>query len=224
MNVSDAAHINTWQKYIICIWCKVLIKFQQFLIKVLSRTYWNISRYTLAKLTLRKKIRKCLLFTNSPPKIEILFFFWTWWNAFFSLIILGFSEIRVVSFLLFCAYLRDLQLQHILRHFFYLQYFDIFHFVHILSIRNTIFSNTLSFFLIFIIIRKIKHALNWKTLFDRNIFITFIMSFQITRSWYIICRQTGSKYTWPLYLRTRFNLTKINPMETAGFEHYKYFL
>ena len=31
-----------------------------------------------------------------------------------------------------------------------------------------------------------------------------------------MCRRTGSKYAWPLYLRSRFNLTTTNPLETAG--------
>ena len=37
MKTNGAAHMQTWQKY----WCKVLIKVQQPLIKVPSRTYWN---------------------------------------------------------------------------------------------------------------------------------------------------------------------------------------
>ena len=31
-----------------------------------------------------------------------------------------------------------------------------------------------------------------------------------------MCGRTGLKYTWPLYLRSRFNLTTINPLEIAG--------
>ena len=31
-----------------------------------------------------------------------------------------------------------------------------------------------------------------------------------------MCGQSVSKYTWPLYLRSGFNLTTINPLETAG--------
>ena len=30
-----------------------------------------------------------------------------------------------------------------------------------------------------------------------------------------MCGQIGSRYAWPLYLRTLFNLTTINPLETA---------
>ena len=52
------------KKYIICIWCEPLIKIQQPLVKVSSRTCSNISRIFIAKFTLRKKIWKCLLFTK----------------------------------------------------------------------------------------------------------------------------------------------------------------
>ena len=65
---------TTGKKYIICIRCKVPIKVQQPLIKVPNRTYWNISRSFISKYTLRKKIRKCLLFKKLLPKIETGFF------------------------------------------------------------------------------------------------------------------------------------------------------
>ena len=99
MNVSDTAHTQTSQKYIISIWCKVLIKVQQPLIKVPSRTYWTISRHTIAKLTPRRKIRTSCSSQNSSPKIETDVFHWPGGVlTFSSLIILGISEIRVVSF------------------------------------------------------------------------------------------------------------------------------
>ena len=31
-----------------------------------------------------------------------------------------------------------------------------------------------------------------------------------------MCGRTSSKYTGPLYLRSLFSLTSINPLETAG--------
>ena len=31
-----------------------------------------------------------------------------------------------------------------------------------------------------------------------------------------MCRRTGPKYTLPLYIRSRFNLMTINPLETVG--------
>ena len=46
------------KKYIICNWCKVLIKVQQPLTKVTSRTYWNIWSSIVAKFTFRKNLRK----------------------------------------------------------------------------------------------------------------------------------------------------------------------
>lgn len=69
------AHAQTWQKkYIIRIWCKVLIKGQQSLIKVLSRTYWNISRIIISQFILGKKTRKCFLFTNFITEDRNCFF------------------------------------------------------------------------------------------------------------------------------------------------------
>ena len=142
------------------------------MIKVPSRTYWNTLRHTIARFTLRKKIRKCLFFTKFFTQNKIWCF--SWCNGamitFSSLIILGISEIRVVSFVaVLCmfkessaeAYSASLEFSLL--------------FVHFFSIRNTIFSNTLSLFLIFINIRKIQHVLTWKTLCDRNIFIKIIM-------------------------------------------------
>ena len=87
------------KKYIICIWCKVL-KVQQSLIKVLSRTYRNISRSIIAKSTPRKKIRKCFLSTKySSLKIEAENFSCPGTIiTFSSKITFGISEERVVSF------------------------------------------------------------------------------------------------------------------------------
>ena len=31
-----------------------------------------------------------------------------------------------------------------------------------------------------------------------------------------MCGQTGSKYTFPFYIRSRFNLTTINQLESSG--------
>ena len=31
-----------------------------------------------------------------------------------------------------------------------------------------------------------------------------------------MCGQTGSKYTFPFYIRSRFNLTTINLLESSG--------
>ena len=51
-----------------------MIKVQQSLIKVSSRTYWNILKSFVAKFTPRKKIRNIYLSQNSSPKIETGFF------------------------------------------------------------------------------------------------------------------------------------------------------
>ena len=97
MNVSGTTHHRPVKKYITCIWCKVLIKVQQPLIKVLSRTYWNISRSIIAKFTLRKKIRKRFLCTKFVTKISFFSFLGAI-ITFSSLIIFGILETRVPPF------------------------------------------------------------------------------------------------------------------------------
>ena len=83
------AHAQTWQKkYIIRIWCKVLIKGQQSLIKVLSRTYWNISRIIISQFILGKKTRKCFLFTNLITEDRKFFFVLPWAITKFPLLII----------------------------------------------------------------------------------------------------------------------------------------
>ena len=88
------------KKYLICIWCKVLIKVQQLLSKVPSRTYWNISKSFIVKFTLRQKIRKYFLFTKFITlNWNCLFFYYAGAIiTFSSLIMFGISETRVVSF------------------------------------------------------------------------------------------------------------------------------
>ena len=108
------------KKCIICIWCKVLIKVQQPLIKVPTRTYWNISKHTIVRFTLRKKVRKCLFFAKFIIQNRNWCFSLTWCNENIFLI----DYIRNLrDQLQFCACLSDLLLKHILFHLHFHYYF-----------------------------------------------------------------------------------------------------
>ena len=64
-------------------------------------------------------------------------------------------------------------------------------------------------------VRKSEHSLTWETLCNIKICIRFIMRFKMSKYLVWMCGWTGSKYTWLLYFRFRFNLKTINPLETA---------
>ena len=112
------------KKFIICISCKVLIKVLQPLINITIRTYWNIWRHAIAKFTLRKKIKKCLFFTRFITQNRNFVFLWSGvMMTFSSMIMLGISEIRVISFVTVPCMFKDLQLKHILLHLHFPYYF-----------------------------------------------------------------------------------------------------
>ena len=88
---------------------------------------------------------------------------------------------------------------------------------------SIIYTFTHFFLLNFSNIKKHEHAFTWETLCNNQIFIKFIMLFQIS-SWYIIYGWTRSKYVWFLYSRSYFNLVIFNPLEIAGLVNYSIYL
>ena len=93
--------------------------------------------------------------------------------TFSSLIIFGISETRLVSFDAVLSMIRGSSLKH---------YFSVICiFSHFFPIRNNCFDNALIFTLNFINVRKSEHFPNWEILCGRNIFMSFIIRFQISK-------------------------------------------
>ena len=106
--------------------------------------------------------------------------------TFSSLIIDGISEKRNVSFEL--SYVHSVSS-------------TIFCFI-----WNSFCVNTFSNILMFINTWNIYHFFPWEAVWNRNIIIECFVTFG----------RTGSRETLPIYLRSRFDFTTINPFESAS--------
>ena len=119
------------KNYIICFRCKVMIKVRQPLIKVVSRTYWNISRtFYLSEedkeIPALRKIHHLELKVVFPYSSAII--------TFSSLIILRISETRIVAFAVVLYMSGNLQLSTFC-------FSIIYTFTHFCSIQNDFSSN-----------------------------------------------------------------------------------
>ena len=138
-------------------------------------TYWNIPRSNTAKWPVVKRQENAWSSQNSSLKIETgIFLRPGTMIKFSSLVIFGISEKKCCP-----IWWNSVNVQGIFNwSAFYFTFSVIYIFTHFFSFRNNFFNNTSIFSLNFNNIGKPEHVLIWESLYNRNIFLDFIMSFQ----------------------------------------------
>ena len=146
-------------KLIICIWCKVLIKFQE----VLHRNYLNTSRSIITKFFYAKKISKDFLLTLFITKNWLCFFSCLYTTVTFSLLIMFvISERKVALFGAVMWMFRASSTELFQCHFIFL----------LNSVTpKLIFSATLSASPLISTVSNSKHFLTWNILLQTSSYI-----------------------------------------------------
>ena len=174
---TGATHTRTWQKNIICIWCKILSKIQWHLIKVLSRTYWKFQRALKPNLPLGKRWGNTSSSQNSSLKNGNGVFPFPWcndniflvnhiWNLRHKNCLLWSSSVLVKGIFNWSKFSFGCSVIYIFSHFFSMR-----------SIFNICFSLSLHFNKI----GKVKHVFAGETFFNRSIFVKVNIWFQISK-------------------------------------------